>query len=1175
MRDFFVKTYRFFERKRWLLWTIFTGLVLIAVVGISRIKFVEDISSFLPQNEKNERINHAYQYIGSDNQIIINFRSEGITEDIDYDLLTSAVDDFVAQLQTIDSGEHIKKMLYEIDPTQVNDIASFVVQNMPYFLDDDDYARLDTILDAQHIDQQLQNDKSILASPVGVMRTILMNDPLFISTPLLQKLANFQLDEQFHEENGYIFNQDGTEAIVVVSSKYPMSETSNNALLINEINSSIDSTQAHFGESITINSFGASLVSQTNANQIKKDSVWAIALALGFIIALLIYFYRNFKSIFLILCTITFGALMSIGFIVWFKNPVSVIALGVASIIIGIAINYPIHFLAHFKRTDDKEQIIKDIVNPLLTGNITTVGAFLSLLFISSDAMRDLGLLSAILLVGTILFVLIFLPHLLGKKKISTQEYELSFKKIAEFSPEKNKYIILSLLVLTLFFAFFSKKTSFETDMHKINYMTDSQREYFDKLRAESDTTLQNIYCIAEGNDLETALQNYEEAYPSLCQFLADSSIKKMSGISIFVPSQKIQREKIDKWNHFWEGKRETVMTELDKAATANGFNPMAFNSFKELLQKDWEVQEYDYFEPITQELASAYIANDGEKTMIYTILSVDKTCREEVENNLNNIQNDIFAFTDTSMVSRMVEALSHDFDYVLYICGFIVFAFLIFSFRRLELAITAFLPLTLAWIWILGLMGLFDMKFNIVNIILATFIFGQGDDYTIFVTEGVMYEYCYGKKMLSQFKNSIILSSSIMFIGIGMLIFAKHPAMRSLAEVTMVGMFSVVMMAYVLPPFIFKYLTTKNGKPRREPITIWKLIKTLTSLMVFFFGSVFLTIVAAIFRLFFRNNEKVKLIFHRLLCFILRIISRNMLDMPFNVKNPYNETFEKPAIIIANHQSFADILFGLTLSPKMIAMTNQWVWNSPFFCWFIRYADYLPTDNDLEQNAEKIKSLMEKGYSVLIFPEGTRSITGELLRFHQGAFFLAQKLNVDIIPLVMHGMGHAWPKKECMQYTGPVTISIEKRITPDNEELRKDIPLLKQTQLFRQYYKKALTKLTQEIETPKYFKDMVWLNYIYKGREVQVSARKTLKNFDIIEQKVAQMPDEGTILIKEKGQGELSLIAALVKKNLHIVSLIEDDDTRALAEHCAAVPQNLEYISQIDINQHFNLVIE
>ena len=63
---------------------------------------------------------------------------------------------------------------------------------------------------------------------------------------------------------------------------------------------------------------------------------------------------------------------------------------------------------------------------------------------------------------------------------------------------------------------------------------------------------------------------------------------------------------------------------------------------------------------------------------------------------------------------------------------------------------------MAIAFIWILGLMGIFNIHFNIVNIILATFIFGIGDDYAIFIMEGLIYEYSYGKKMLTPIKQQL-----------------------------------------------------------------------------------------------------------------------------------------------------------------------------------------------------------------------------------------------------------------------------------------------------------------------------------------------------------------------------------------------------------------------------------
>jgi hypothetical protein len=135
---------------------------------------------------------------------------------------------------------------------------------------------------------------------------------------------------------------------------------------------------------------------------------------------------------------------------------------------------------------------------------------------------------------------------------------------------------------------------------------------------------------------------------------------------------------------------------------------------------------------------------------------------------------------------------------------------------------------MAMGWLWILGVMRLLDMQINIVNVILATFIFGQGDDYTIFITDGLINDYAYHKKLLPSFKNSIVISALIMFIGMGSLIIARHPALHSLAEVTIVGMFTVVLMAWVVPPLVFDWLVRSHGVARREPITIGMLLRRL-----------------------------------------------------------------------------------------------------------------------------------------------------------------------------------------------------------------------------------------------------------------------------------------------------------------------------------------------------------
>ena len=220
----------------------------------------------------------------------------------------------------------------------------------------------------------------------------------------------------------------------------------------------------------------------------------------------------------------------------------------------------------------------------------------------------------------------------------------------------------------------------------------------------------------------------------------------------------------------------------------------------------------------LRQKAAAMGFADDSFDDF-YKLMSLSHQT-SDVQRSMFNVQR------SSALTSAIVSSLTDNFNYIGWACGAIVFFFLWFSMGSIELALISFLPMAISWVWILGIMSLLGIQFNVVNIILATFIFGQGDDYTIFMTEGCQYEYAYRRKMLNSYKQSIIISALIMFIGIGSLIVARHPALRSLAEVTIVGMFTVVFMAWLLPTYCFRWLVyDRNGNERKQPITLCGLL--------------------------------------------------------------------------------------------------------------------------------------------------------------------------------------------------------------------------------------------------------------------------------------------------------------------------------------------------------------
>lgn len=111
----------------------------------------------------------------------------------------------------------------------------------------------------------------------------------------------------------------------------------------------------------------------------------------------------------------------AMGAIALFYDSVSIIVIGIASVILGIAVNYPLHLIDHLKDSTQPRSAFKEIISPLVVGNITTVGAFLCLVPLNAPALHDLGLFASLLLAGTILFVLIFLPHAVKTRKRQTE----------------------------------------------------------------------------------------------------------------------------------------------------------------------------------------------------------------------------------------------------------------------------------------------------------------------------------------------------------------------------------------------------------------------------------------------------------------------------------------------------------------------------------------------------------------------------------------------------------------------------------------------------------------------------------------------------------------------------------------------------------------------------------
>ncbi|MCD8304801.1 MAG: 1-acyl-sn-glycerol-3-phosphate acyltransferase [Prevotellaceae bacterium] len=689
--------------------------------------------------------------------------------------------------------------------------------------------------------------------------------------------------------------------------------------------------------------------------------------------------------------------------------------------------------------------------------------------------------------------------------------------------------------------------------------MTAQEREdmaYFQQMLGEGG--MQSVYTVSSGATADDALRASEGIRSTLDSLKAEGCVSSYRGCANVVVNAKQQAERLGRWRAFVERYSSTLLPELEQDAMREGFSHSSFDPFKEILLSEYPERSVAHFSSLLDNLFNGYLAYDsiaGE----YVSVDVVQVCpdkNDRVKDCLNECG--VFCFDLVGLNSAIANQLSDNFNYIGWMCGLIVFFFLWLSMGSIELAIISFVPMAVSWLWILGGMSMLGVQFNIVNIILATFIFGQGDDYTIFMTEGACYEYAYRRKILASYKSSIVVSALIMFIGIGTLIIARHPALHSLAEVTIIGMFSVVLMAYVLPPMLFNFMVSRKGVFRIRPLYLLPVLSMVYVTAVFLLELSTFYILGAVLTPF--GSSLRRRVLHGYTHFLFKFDIRHIPGLKYQLEGAAEDPFSRPVMAVCNHQSILDAAIFMALSPKCIIVSNT----NPYSLFFMKkvcdWLGFITLSGQLEEDMKLMRTRIAEGYSIVIFPEGERNPKSSILRFHKGPFFIAEKLGLDILLVLVHGANYAIPRNGLSIYPGTVSVRVMPLIVHDDPQW--GVGYVERTKLVHAYYKRKYAEMAAAIETPSFFRGFVLDRYRYKGVDVFREVKRALK---AMPSAVEVLPREGSIVVRDRGYGELALTAALVCPSRRITVLMGDADRAALLRSSAeGVVENLTIVSEL-----------
>lgn len=151
-----------------------------------------------------------------------------------------------------------------------------------------------------------------------------------------------------------------------------------------------------------------------------------------------------------------------------------------------------------------------------------------------------------------------------------------------------------------------------------------------------------------------------------------------------------------------------------------------------------------------------------------------------------------------------------------------------------------------------------------------------------------------------------------------------------------------------------------------------------------------------------------------RLLRILASIVTRINPSWKIHISGNVPENPRNPYVVVANHQSSADIPVISRLPWEMKWAAKSELFDVPVFGWMLRLAGDIPVDPKKPKSRARVflraRRMLENHCSVIFFPEGGRSRHGRIRPFTDGAFRLAVEAQVPILPIVLDGTGDAMP---------------------------------------------------------------------------------------------------------------------------------------------------------------------
>lgn len=806
--------YRFFKNYPALMWTLLVATSLLFAFFAPKLNYEENVTKLLPKTDRAQKGGLAFDQLSIKDKLFVQIVARDDASVAAADLV-QASEDFVDLLTRTDSAtQYVAHILYRIEDDWVVNGMEYALTVFPTVIGSEAYTAFDTLLTPQAIDRAMARNAELIAQDVdGNLSSMLCYDPAGLREAMLPQVQNAMSGASgMHFVDGHLMSPDSSTAILLVAPKFDAMSSGECGKLVRMTNRVIRQFEEDHPD-MEVLTHGSIAMSAGNSNRIKGDLVITMGVSLLLILVVLVLCLGFRSTLPALLLPVLYGTAFAMSGMYWLKGSMSLLSLGLGTLVLGIALSYVLHVLVHHKYTNNPERMLKEQASPICLSCLTTIGAMLGLTFTHSDLLADFGIFAALALTGTTACTLVFLPHFLNERNSSCNDKAFRLlERMNSFPVDRKPAFLIAIAVVCVVCFFTSGRVKFDSDLRNIGYASKaynrSMQHYNDKVSGG----YSNVFYATSANDMDEAIRNTQVLDSLLDSLQATGLVKGHTAWNRLYRTTEQQEANIEAWKNYWSPQRVArVEQAITSAARKNGIEADFFEPFFTMIESDYEPSMLLESEALPIELSSNMYEQNDSTYIIFTSAQMEEGNYDTVSNLASELPG-VFVCNAFFYTDEMVNLVHDNFNTVMLIALIFVLVVLILSFRNLVVALLAFMPMMIGWYVVQGIMALFGIEFNLINVILSSFIFGVGVDYSIFTTRGLLAS-ARGEDpdLLSQHRVAILLSAFMLLVVASSLLIAQHPAIHSMGLCTLIGMTASILFCYSIQPFLFRMLMKWN----------------------------------------------------------------------------------------------------------------------------------------------------------------------------------------------------------------------------------------------------------------------------------------------------------------------------------------------------------------------------